>query len=91
MAALFEVVAETTADEVLARRELLLVHRGGGSDVDGVAALPPSPRVGQSWSPAVADIIGARRACTVAMILGVDALQVDAGRAEVWRARAGAG
>jgi hypothetical protein len=32
----------------------------------------------------VADIIGARRACTVAMIpLGVDAVQIDAGRAEV--------
>ena len=38
----------------------------------------------QSWSPAVADIIGARRACTVGDdLLGVDALQVDAGRAEV--------
>jgi hypothetical protein len=32
-------------------------------------------RSGQSWSPAVADIIGARRAWTVAMIFGVDALQ----------------
>jgi hypothetical protein len=29
------------------------------------------PAVGQSWSPAVADIIGARRACTVAMISSV--------------------
>ena len=34
-------------------------------------AAPPLPRVGQRWSPAVADIIGARRACTVAMISSV--------------------
>jgi hypothetical protein len=40
----------------------------------------------------VADIIGARRACTVGDdFFGVDALQVDAGRAKHWRGRAGAG
>jgi hypothetical protein len=35
------------------------------------AALPPLPRLDQSWSPAVAGIIGARRACTLAMISSV--------------------
>ena len=37
----------------------------------------------QSRSPALADIIGARRVRTVAMILGVDPLQVDRRGAEV--------
>jgi hypothetical protein len=41
------------------------------SDGGTATAAPPLPRVGQSCSPAVADIIGARRACTVAMISSV--------------------
>ena len=52
-------------------------------------ALPLADAVAQSRNPAVADIIGARRARTAAMISSGSSLEVDRRRAEVgvasWR------
>ena len=53
------------------------------SGESGSAGALPLVEAGQSSSPAVADIIGARRARAAASLLGIDALEVDGGRAEV--------